>query len=118
MTKEELKTINVQFVYSALVTLDEIRLTAKQKCKEVLKLLGGRVSWDWQEEDAPSLISINFGNKLADCYIKSAYFDENDNIKVDLHAYYLDCDDYDGVLLSREPHADYIDLLEYLNEQL
>ena len=116
MTKE-LKSANEQFIGHAIYTLNEIKTTARQKCIETLKQLGGSVEWDWQEDDAPSMLSINFGDDVADCYITKAYLDEADNIKVNLHAYYLNCEDYDDLLLEDEPNADYVDLLEYLNEQ-
>ena len=64
------------------------------------------------------MLSINFADDVADCYITKAYLDEAGNIKVNLHAYYLYCDDYEDLLLEDEPNADYVDLLEYLNEQL
>lgn len=118
MTKEELNVTNEQFIERALFILNEIKTTAREKCVETLKQLGGSVEWDWQEDDAPSMLSINFADDVADCYITKAYLDEAGNIKVNLHAYYLYCDDYEDLLLEDEPNADYVDLLEYLNEQL
>lgn len=118
MTRKEQHALNAQFIESSLATLNEIKTISKQKCKEVLDQLGGSFSWDWENEDAPSLTSINFGDDLADCYITKVYFDENGNILADLHAYYLCCDDYEGVLLVDEPNTDWVDLLEYLNAQL
>lgn len=114
MTKKE----NEKFIETTLITLNEIKEEARKRCVDVLKQLGGSIEWDWENEDAPSHISGLFQADLSDCYITKAYLDEADNIKVCLHAYYLDCEDYDDVLFSDEQNADYLDLLDHLNDWL
>jgi hypothetical protein len=68
--------------------------------------------FDWEDGDAPSMISGDFDDDLCDCYITKIYLD-GDYIYADLHAYYLQDDRYQ-VLLNNEHNVDWGDIMEYL----
>lgn len=68
--------------------------------------------FDWEDGDAPSMISGDFDDDLCDCYITKIYLD-GDYIYADLHAYYLQEDAY-RVLLNNEHNVDWGDIMEYL----
>jgi hypothetical protein len=68
--------------------------------------------FDWEDGDAPSMISGDFDDDLCDCYITKIYLD-GDYIYADLHAYYLQDDRYQ-VLLNNEHNVDWGDIMGYL----
>ena len=68
--------------------------------------------FDWEDGDAPSMISGDFDDDLCDCYITKIYLD-GDYIYADLHAYYLQDDRY-RVLLNNEHNVDWGDIMEFL----
>lgn len=68
--------------------------------------------FDWEDGDAPSMISGDFEDDICDCYITKIYLD-GDYIYADLHAYYLQDDRY-RVLLNNEHNVDWGDIMEYL----
>lgn len=68
--------------------------------------------FDWEDGDAPSMVSGDFDDDLCDCYITKIYLD-GDYIYADLHAYYLQDDRYQ-VLLNNEHNVDWGDIMEYL----
>lgn len=68
--------------------------------------------FDWEDGDAPSMISGDFEDDVCDCYITKIYLD-GDYIYADLHAYYLQDDQY-RVLLNNELNVDWGDIMEYL----
>jgi hypothetical protein len=68
--------------------------------------------FDWEDGDAPSMVSGDFDDDLCDCYITKIYLD-GDYIYADLHAYYLQDDRYQ-VLLNNEHNVDWGDIMGYL----
>lgn len=68
--------------------------------------------FNWEDGDAPSMISGDFEDDICDCYITKIYLD-GDYIYADLHAYYLQDDRY-RVLLNNENNVDWGDIMEYL----
>lgn len=70
----------------------------------------GRIEFDWENGDAPSIVSMQFGEDVADCHVKALYMD-GDTLYADLHAYYLD-DDMDGVDLANDEIVDWCSLLQ------
>lgn len=68
--------------------------------------------FDWEDGDAPSMISGDFEDDVCDCYITKIYLD-GDYIYADLHAYYLQDDQY-RVLLNNELNVDWGDIMEFL----
>lgn len=68
--------------------------------KDIVEERGGRLEFDWENSDAPSICSMQFKDDLADCYVKALEV-ENDTLYADLHAYYLG-EDINGTNLSNE----------------
>lgn len=68
--------------------------------------------FNWEDGDAPSIISGDFEDDICDCYITKIYLD-GDYIYADVHAYYLQDDRY-RVLLNNEHNVDWGDIMEYL----
>lgn len=94
-----------------------IRNDIKGAVKECLVKLGATdeehgVEFDWEESDAPSIASTQFGDDLADSYITKIWYDKG-LIKVNLHAYYVG-DDRENIDLASECNVDYEDILDYL----
>ena len=67
--------------------------------------------FDWENGDAPSIVSDKFDDDVCDCYITKLYLDDN-YIYADLHAYYLGEDTQ--VLLNNEHNVVWGDIMEYL----
>lgn len=84
--------------------------------RELLKERGltkdNPLAFNWEDGDAPSMISGDFDDDLCDCYITRIYLD-GDYIFADLHAYYLQ-DDLYNILLNNENNVDWGDIMEYL----
>lgn len=74
----------------------------------------GVVSFDWEDGEAPSFASTQFGEDYADSYITKLY-KEDGIIYADLHAYYKE-DDLERVELAEETAVDWIDILDKLIE--
>lgn len=68
--------------------------------------------FNWEDGDAPSMISGDFEDDICDCYITRIYLD-GDYIFADLHAYYLQ-DDLYNILLNNEHNVDWGDIMEFL----
>ena len=92
----------------------EIRNAIKDAVKECLVKIGHPVYFDWDNNNAPSIASINFDDDLADSYITKIWYD-NGLVMVNLHAYYLG-EDTENIDLSRECNVDWEDILSYLIE--
>jgi hypothetical protein len=95
------------------------RTMHKRGIEIVRELLKGRgitkeypLTFNWEDGDAPSMISGDFDEDLCDCYITRIYLD-GDYIFADLHAYYLQ-DDLYNILLNNENNVDWGDIMEYL----
>lgn len=87
--------------------------------KALVNERGGRIEFDWENDDAPSIDSKSFKGDVADCYIKALYM-EDETLHADLHAYYLG-DDNSGVNLVDDESICWCsllgDLIPYLTFQ-
>lgn len=87
-----------------------------QIVRELLKEKGitkeNPLTFNWEDGDAPSMVSGEFDDDLCDCYITKIYLDGN-YIYADLHAYYLQDDVY-NLLLNNENNVCWGDIMEYL----
>ena len=88
----------------------EIQKDARKQVIEILKEKGAQ-EWDWENDSAPSIISTQFEDDLADSYITKIWYDGL--IKVNLHAYYLG-EDLENIDLGDETCVDWVDLLEWV----
>ena len=62
--------------------------------------------------DAPTILSTDFGDDVADCYISKLYIDGED-IFADLHAYYIG-DDRTDIHLNKEYNTNWADIITHL----
>ena len=62
--------------------------------------------------DAPAIISTDFADDVADCYISKLYIDGED-IFADLYAYYIG-DDRKDVHLNKEYNTNWAEIITYL----
>lgn len=74
------------------------------------------VEFDWEDSNAPSICSLQFGDDVADSYITKIWYDKG-LIKVNLHAYYVG-DDRENIDLASECNVDYEDILYYLISEI
>ena len=70
------------------------------------------LEFDWENGDAPCMVSDEFDDDVCDCYITKIYLD-GDYIYADLHAYYLQGDVY-RVLLNNSQNVCWGDIMEFL----
>lgn len=70
------------------------------------------LEFDWENGDAPCMVSDEFDDDVCDCYITKIYLD-GDYIYADLHAYYLQGDVY-RVLLNNAQNVCWGDIMEFL----
>lgn len=70
------------------------------------------LEFDWENGDAPCMVSDEFEDDVCDCYITKIYLD-GDYIYADLHAYYLQEDVY-RVLLNNAQNVCWGDIMEFL----
>ena len=84
---------------------------------EILKELGATkdnpIIFDWENGDAPCVVSGDFDDDLTDCYITKLYLDGECGIFADLHAYYI-CNDREDVFLNDENNTDWSDIIDCL----
>lgn len=78
--------------------------------KDIVEERGGRIEFDWENSDAPSICSMQFRDDVADCYVKALEV-ENDTLYADLHAYYLG-EDLDGTDLLNNEYVEWCSLLD------
>lgn len=71
------------------------------------------LEFDWENGNAPCMVSDEFGEDVCDCYITKIYLDGDDYIYADLHAYYLQEDAY-RVLLNNAQNVCWGDIMEFL----
>lgn len=71
------------------------------------------LEFDWENGNAPCMVSDEFDDDVCDCYITKIYLDGNDYIYADLHAYYLQGDVY-RVLLNNAQNVCWGDIMEFL----
>lgn len=70
------------------------------------------LEFDWENGDAPCMVSDEFDDDVCDCYITKIYLD-GDYIYADLHAYYLQGDVF-RVLLNNAQNVCWGDIMEFL----
>ena len=70
------------------------------------------LEFDWENGDAPCMVSDEFEDDVCDCYITKIYLD-CDYIYADLHAYYLQEDVY-RILLNNAQNVCWGDIMEFL----
>lgn len=70
------------------------------------------LEFDWENGNAPCMVSDEFDDDVCDCYITKIYLD-GDYIYADLHAYYLQGDVY-RVLLNNAQNVCWGDIMEFL----
>jgi len=70
------------------------------------------LEFDWENGNAPCMVSDEFDDDVCDCYITKIYLD-GDYIYADLHAYYLQEDVY-RVLLNNAQNVCWGDIMEFL----
>ena len=68
--------------------------------------------FDWENGNAPCMVSDEFDDDVCDCYITKIYLD-GDYSYADLHAYYLQEDVY-RVLLNNAQNVCWGDIMEFL----
>lgn len=81
--------------------------------KELLEDIGRPISFNWFEDDAPSINADCFGDDIADAYVTKIWA-ENNLVKVNLHAYYIGEDVEDKVLKDVCVTPNYADLIDYI----
>ena len=70
------------------------------------------LEFDWENGNAPCMVSDEFEDDVCDCYITKIYLD-GDYIYADLHAYYLQEDVY-RILLNNAQNVCWGDIMEFL----
>lgn len=78
--------------------------------KNLVEERGGRIEFDWENSDAPSICSMQFRDDVADCYVKALEV-EGDTLYADLHAYYLG-EDLDGTDILNSEAVEWCSLLD------
>lgn len=63
--------------------------------------------------DAPSTVSMQFQDDIADCYITKLWVGEDGQVYADLYAYYLSEDMY-NVCLNDDSNTDWATIIDYL----
>lgn len=95
-----------------LSKLNDLKAQTYQILSAQLKELGATpdkpIEFDWENQDAPSVIAICFGGDVTETYVKSIYID-GESIYVSLYSHYED-DNVDNVLLT-ESCMDYDDII-------
>lgn len=68
--------------------------------------------FDWENGEAPCMVSDEFEDDVCDCYITKIYLD-GDYVYADLHAYYLQ-EDVHRILLDNAQNVCWGDIMEFL----
>lgn len=71
------------------------------------------IVFDMDFGDAPSTVSMQFQDDIADCYITKMWVGEDGEVYADLYAYYLSEDMY-NVCLNDDSNTDWATIIEYL----
>lgn len=71
------------------------------------------IVFDMDCGDAPSTVSMQFQDDIADCYITKMWVAENGEVYADLYAYYLQ-EDMENVCLNDDGNTDWATIIEYL----
>lgn len=92
---------------------DNLESKALATIKALVNERGGRIEFDWENSDAPSIDSMLFTDDVADSYIKALHTD-GEMLYADLHAYYLSVDDIDDVDIVSDESVCWCSLLNDL----
>ena len=71
------------------------------------------IIFDMDCGDAPSTVSMQFQDDIADCYVTKMWVGEDGQVYADLYAYYLSEDMY-NVCLNDDSNTDWATIIEYL----
>ena len=71
------------------------------------------IVFDMDCGDAPSTVSMQFQDDIADCYITKMWVGEDGKVYADLYAYYLAEDMY-NVCLNDDSNTDWATIIDYL----
>ena len=113
---------NTEKMKDCIKRYNDTQKEAKGYVEQIL-LEKGEFVFDWEDSDAPSLVSTIFNDDLADTYITNLWAEKRENIDdivvyADLHAYYIG-DDVERVSLTYdEPNVDWCDILWWLLEMI
>jgi len=107
-TIEEYKT----FVDNSFKVKNDIENTAKDAVTAIVAE-NGKIVFDYENDDAPCIASINFDEDLTDCYIMELHAEQRE-VYADLYAYYSGETRSNIELSFDEPNVNWLDLLEYL----
>lgn len=91
---------------------DSLESKALATIKALVDERGGRIEFDWENSDAPSIDSMQFSDDVADSYIKALHTDGT-MLYADLHAYYLG-EDMDDVNIINDENVCWCSLLNDL----
>ena len=71
------------------------------------------IVFDMDCGDAPSTVSMQFQDDIADCYITKMWVGEDGEVYADLYAYYLSEDMY-NVCLNDDSNTDWATIIDFL----
>ena len=71
------------------------------------------IVFDMDCGDAPSTVSMQFQDDIADCYITKMWVGEDRKVYADLYAYYL-AEDMENVCLNDDNNTDWATIIDYL----
>lgn len=95
--------------------LNELKAQSYRILLNRLKELGATpdkpIKFNWENQEAPCVITIYFEDNITDAYIKSIYADSN-NIYISLGSYYIQ--DYADNVLLTDACIDYDTIIDYL----
>jgi hypothetical protein len=75
------------------------------------------IVFDMDCGDAPSTVSMQFQDDIADCYITKMWVGEDRKVYADLYAYYPACylaEDMENVCLNDDCNTDWATIIDYL----
>ena len=113
---------NTEKMRECINKYNDAQTEAKGYVEKIL-LERGEFVFDWEDSDAPSLISIMFNDDLADTYITKLWAEKRDDkqdivVYANLHAYYIG-DNLEKISLTYdEPNVDWCDILWWLLETI
>lgn len=109
------------YVKSLLDRSQQVRNEIRMTVMDVLNQLGATdrehaIEFDYEQAQAPSILSENCGNDLADVYIARIWIEKGFGLRADYHNsnVYEDWADEEDVDLENEPNLDCEEILLYL----
>ena len=87
----------------------------KEAREKVLEILTehGEQSFEWDEGEAPSIISSNLTDDVCDCYVKRMWVQDG-KVFADLHGCYNEIEAENVNLTEDEANVDWLDVLDWL----